>query len=625
MNHAYLKFLFQFLFFWGLAQSASALDDTLKVPEARFRVDKNIGLAIVHNPPNHSGAGPHRYIQLDSTYWLEEEVSQFETGKAYPIHSPNGRLFELYFSQLPIVEISVGDSIPNFYRIPARFEYAHPNGLAINQRVDIGIRGQSSRFFPKKSYRLEFKQDNGEDLDVQFPGMRSDGDWNLLAMYNEPFKVNNAFSHDLWLKMHALNYRQAEPEAVGGVRTQYLDLFIDGRYQGVYLLTERIDRKQLKLRRFNGNIRGELYKSIDWTGPTTFCHAHNFKDSLRVDGGLEYEYPESSETTQWVKISEFVQFVVSADSATYYQGIGNRFDLQNAADFFLYVNHLRACDNMGKNLYIAKYQQSAPYFFLPWDLDATLATDWAGNFEFKFNDLLSNGFYKRLLTDKRPNGFLHVLKNRHQTLKQGILSADSLRSEFSKRVNYLQSNGVYSREKRVHPESVADTSRLAEMDSWILNRNLFLDSLISQFQIESAIPFNTYCINSPYYPPFPPTPPVDTSSNPIDSGIVIVNPPVDSSLVVDPSDTIRQPAPPDDAQTDTTDWSVRYEASINSVVFSVPKDIKEEKVRIKTLRGRLLYSGHIGMEKSVVHLGPLPPGIYLVLLPGRSLRFMVYP
>ena len=79
--------------------------------------------------------------------------------------------------------------------------------------------------------------------------MRSDKTWLLLAMYNEKLRLNNKISHDLWLKLHKLYYADLEPDANSTIRTRYVEVVLNGQYQGVYLFTEDMDRKQLKLKK----------------------------------------------------------------------------------------------------------------------------------------------------------------------------------------------------------------------------------------------------------------------------------------------------------------------------------------------------------------------------------------
>ena len=115
---------------------------------------------------------------------------------------------------------------------------------------------------------IEFWTDNigNETQNHALLGMTNDDDWNLQAMYNEPLRIRSKTNNDLWRMINSLHYQNQEPEAINGVRIKYVELFINNEYRGLYCLGEKVNRKQLKLKKHNGNIRGELYKGISWGG-----------------------------------------------------------------------------------------------------------------------------------------------------------------------------------------------------------------------------------------------------------------------------------------------------------------------------------------------------------------------
>lgn len=134
--------------------------------------------------------------------------------------------------------------------------------------IGIQYRGGWSQSLPKKSMEIEFWTDSTgtETVDHSLLGMRSDDDWNLQAMYNEPLRIRSKTSNDLWRMINTLHYQNQEPKAINGIRMKYVELFVNNEYRGLYCLGEKVDRKQLKLKKYNGNIRGELYKGVSWEG-----------------------------------------------------------------------------------------------------------------------------------------------------------------------------------------------------------------------------------------------------------------------------------------------------------------------------------------------------------------------
>jgi spore coat protein H len=88
--------------------------------------------------------------------------------------------------------------------------------------VMVRLRGSTSRFFPKKSWRIEFPKD------TKFDGRRKH---NLIAEFQDRTMMAEKLAYDLMLAMGA-----------PAPRTKYVRLSLNGQYQGVYLDIERVDK-----------------------------------------------------------------------------------------------------------------------------------------------------------------------------------------------------------------------------------------------------------------------------------------------------------------------------------------------------------------------------------------------
>jgi hypothetical protein len=283
---------------------------------------------------------------------------------------------------------------------------------------------------------------------------------------------------ELWRKIDVLYYAGYEPEAINGVRQEYVELFLNQEYAGVYALSERVDRKQLQLKKFkNEEIRGELYSGESW-GASTFSYLPIYFNYNRLWGGFEYEYPDSE--TNWSNLYSFVDFAINEDSIAFYNTYQTKFNLDNAVNYFIFLNLLRATDNTGKNIFVARYNAGEPYFYVPWDLDGTFGIIWNGMKEDISNDILTNGFYNRLLSDNKQNGFLEKLKDRWNELRTNTLSADSIIGAFNKYFKYLKVNGVYDRELKAWENcEYFDYNNIAYTQEWLEKRLSYLDKVFN--------------------------------------------------------------------------------------------------------------------------------------------------
>lgn len=87
--------------------------------------------------------------------------------------------------------------------------------------------------------------------------------------------------------MHTCYYSDIEPKAVNGIEMEYADVFLNGSYNGIYGVGERVDNKQLKIKDFDGQFRGELYKGISW-GASTYDQLPEYDNNSLTWGGFQF-------------------------------------------------------------------------------------------------------------------------------------------------------------------------------------------------------------------------------------------------------------------------------------------------------------------------------------------------
>ncbi|RTQ48513.1 T9SS type A sorting domain-containing protein [Hymenobacter gummosus] len=465
--------------------------DTLRVAAPLYHRDAAHRLILVNQSLAALNAGStenRQFLALDQVYEFVQPVRTFRTDSAYHV-AAGGTTYQLYFTALPIIHLDTRHQIADTPSVYARFALVQPSGATVRANAGVEYRGASSQAYPKKSFELSFWDDTtgAASRDVALLGMRTDNKYNLQAMYNEPLRLRSKVANALWLEIHQIYYQAQEPEAKNGIAAEYVEVFVNDEYRGVYALSERVDRKQLKLKKYaNNTITGELYKGADWVGgATTFSAVPPFDNRFDTWGGFEYKHPE--ERIDWTYLSNFCSFVVSSSDADFYSSYKQKFHLGNAVDYYLFLNLTRALDNTGKNLYIAKYKQGEPYYYVPWDLDGVFGTDWSGGYTGSVNDILSNGFYDRLERDCSPGGFRETLRTRWAALRATVLTEAHIMAKFRANYDYLQGNNVYAREQLVWSAFRADSADLASTAAWVRQRLGYLDGEFGQACITAAV------------------------------------------------------------------------------------------------------------------------------------------
>ncbi len=383
------------------------------------------------------------------------------------------KTFRMFYTTLPIITITTADTIVNEPKISGTLEILENGNPPFTSTMGIELRGGVSRKYPKKSYNIElWKDENGtETSKKKLLGMRDDDDWILDGLWNEPNRLRDYISHEIWLKIARTKHLQ--PSASIGIQREYCEVLVNGHYKGLYYLGEKIDRKQLDLAKYENVLQGELYKGDRWADGVSFRKAEQFDNGTKTWSGFEAKYPDKIGEIDWTNLYELVSLVARSDNETFNSEIVDKIDIQNAVDFFIFLNYTFAEDNTGKNTYIAKVDRDSKYFFVPWDMDGTFGSNWDGIRINRTTSLLSNGLFTRLQNHPR---FKEELIERWATLRNGILSEQSVSQMFQSQYQELLATGVYERERMV-PELTQKYSEeeMVFIQEWISARSGALD------------------------------------------------------------------------------------------------------------------------------------------------------
>jgi len=126
------------------------------------------------------------------------------------------------------VEIDGARTIPNGKKVGARMRVVSRGRTAYRGRIGIRVRGQASRRFPKKQYAVETRTRSGANRDVALLGLPRDNDWVLYAAYDDATLLRNVVA-----------YRAARKLGRYAARTRFVELVLNRRYHGVYVLVEQ--------------------------------------------------------------------------------------------------------------------------------------------------------------------------------------------------------------------------------------------------------------------------------------------------------------------------------------------------------------------------------------------------
>ncbi len=425
------------------------------------------GKKIVNNSYNDLGT-----IYVNKSYEIEvtcdEEVN---------------RIYELIFTTLPIIQIFTDSEIVNEPKSIATIIINNPyyyidyeTSREIESFIGIELRGGTALHYPKLSYGFELWTNNyGEEIkDLSLLGMRQDDDWILDGMFNDKMRMRNRISFDIWNSITKLYYTDEEPEALCGIRGKFVELFIDNEYQGLYCLNEKLDRKQLQLKEYDNGVRGVLYKGKEWeTGATTFISYTDTTTDILWDG-WEQEYPKPEEQILWSPLYNFVKFIVDSNDDEFKNNINKYFDIDNAVDYYIFLNFIKGVDNRGKNTFLAKYDKNDVFFCIPWDMDGTWGRNWDSSIS-DYSGVLTNNLFSRLLSTN-SNNFRTELKEKWELLIENELKFENIIARFEEYKDNFINSGALDRENKKWENADVDLeSEFIMIKSWLKERIDYLD------------------------------------------------------------------------------------------------------------------------------------------------------
>ena len=450
-----------------------------------YAIDESKKLIIINKNVDHLNTdvlGIKTYLNIEGDiYNFALPVNILEKGTPY-IVSKNNIDYTVFFSELPIIRMTTSGEIKDTPKTLGNFELLVSDEEKTTSLIGVEYRGASSQSYPKKSMEIEFWSDeNGDEKkDLSILNLNEDDGINLQAMYIEKLRINSVTANQLWQEIHPhVYYQEKEADAKSGILMKYSDLFVNGQYKGIYAVGEKVNRKFLKLKKFNEDeIKGELYKGDQWGGATLFSGLSPYNNTSDHWGGYEYKHPK--ELTDWAHLYDLVDYVINTDFNIFKQTYSSKFDIKNIADYFIFLNLTRAIDNTGKNIYLAKYKKNEPYFYVPWDLDATFGTYWEGSNQNTYDDLLFNGLYSRLWQD---NDFRELLQNRWKELRSSIITPNNINGMLTNNFLTLKNNGIYDREKIAWNNYDFQEAQLNYQTSWMKNRIKYLDTVFNYLKV----------------------------------------------------------------------------------------------------------------------------------------------
>jgi subtilisin-like proprotein convertase family protein len=368
-------------------------------------------------------------------------------------------------------------------------------------KIGIEYRGNFSLGLPQKPYSIELRDSLGNNRNESLLGMPAENDWLLLANYNDKSFARNVLPQHLFEKMG--NY---------AVRSRFVDVVLDGEYQGIYLLAEkikkdsnRVDVPTLNPTEISGqDVTGGYIIKVDyWNENDSWQSSFSPLNAPGLDIHFVYYYPSPDSIAPQQK--QYIQNFVNEFETTLYGsnfdnpsfGYARYIDVESFIDYFIINEFTRNEDGYKKSRFFHKDKDKASGEYRKlkagpvWDFDWALKDiNWGSEdgsdfmYDLVDQDVNAPGWYIRLLQDSM---FANQLHCRYANLRNSILSEDYLFAQIDSVANVVNQSqvahyliwghlGTATGTPEVQAPSQTYEEEVVRLKAWISRRLEWLDA-----------------------------------------------------------------------------------------------------------------------------------------------------
>ncbi|MBR2937392.1 MAG: CotH kinase family protein [Oscillospiraceae bacterium] len=318
----------------------------------------------------------------------------------------------------------------------------------ISSDLQWHVRGNSAAAEPKNPWKLSFKNERGENKNVELVGLGRDDDWILNSLTMDDTRIKEKLFMDLWNIIAAgtdYNYKMSSGE--------YVEAVINGKYMGVFLLQRRLDAKYLELSDEDVLLKVTHYQATS------------------AEEAYEFVTPKVNAE----EIYTIMQRVFEGKEPSSY-------NLYNVIDVNLMLQLASARDNFSlKNMYhvLKKTDDGYAHFLVPWDTDQSFGVVWKAEYAFCYDYQMSLGeFGVRMETpalQKTYPEYQQKAIERWNNLRQTILTEENILAHIDELYGKLSTSGAIARDISVWSNRYGGDDTVSALKAFVCARLAFVD------------------------------------------------------------------------------------------------------------------------------------------------------
>ncbi len=361
---------------------------------------------------------------------------------------------------LPLVNLEFDTTMLNFQSfITGKITIAeHDSDSTIMSQYDclVRMRGKTALFLPKKSFAVKLVDEYGEKLDANLLGLREENSWILDAMGIDRLRMRNRVCFDIWEEYSHTMWDTSFGNRNGTVGTM-VEVFVNGDYNGIYHLSDKINRQLLNLRKAKVNsdstvtIKGVLYKGKNGLITNTLMEYEQASVDTTMWNSFELQYPEDYPCQDaWQPLMDIIDFNGTTTDQYFAEHYNEWYYTSNLVDYWCLLVAFNIMDMPYKNTFLSTpdINFGHQYMLSPWDLDASLGRDYNGkvaNYTAEFGRLNFYAPFNRLIAGNIDN-FKGKIATRWAELTQTALSQANVESHINAIAQRFVESGAWQRE-----------------------------------------------------------------------------------------------------------------------------------------------------------------------------------
>ena len=453
-----------------------------------------------------------RYIEgydFDLFYSKSTNIKAIQNKNSIKIIAYNKNKYKIYtinLTDLPIINIELEDKNNKNELISDDYKYGKINIFdnkakqnkinVLNKSAKLKIRGLSSSQYDKKSYSIQFIDSNSgkEEFINNLLGMDRNSKFILNSLYEDSSKIRDKLSWDTW--------RHISENKDNTIKMEYVEVFINDQYYGIYGLSEMPNENKLKVQKDssiiykikNDKILPEL-KDLSL-------------DDLKKYGerSIDIIYPENPSDDTLEPLKEFSKLIYYTTNEKFKNNIIDYISIDNCVDYFILLESTYHLDGLGNNNIFTYDKKSKKFIRTPWDLDLTWGAYpvWVKDgdvmkellpdeqIELSKQMLYKNGnmtkttvYLEQRLWQNNVGNFRQKVAKRWKELRSGFLETESFVNYANSLYDEVTESGAREREHERWPDGGYSTDN-SFIEKFIRQRLPYLDSQFLQYLDDSG-------------------------------------------------------------------------------------------------------------------------------------------